>query len=200
MWQTDEVRVQKPQVTDEIRMGLDHYPMSIFESLPRLYAEMRESFKDVYEIELCAGQVPQVLSFGSWIGGDRDGNPFVTPETTREALERARNTVLGHYIAEIERLLEPLSSSSRQVPVSKAFQQRLDEYAQRMGEEPARLGRISPTELYRRFLAFMIVRLRHTREAARERLRFGARIRRRSGNSVPQPERKPRREFGTAFS
>jgi phosphoenolpyruvate carboxylase len=164
LWQTDEVRVQKPQVTDEIRMGLDHYPMSIFESLPRLYAEIRESFKNVYEMELSAGQVPQVLSFGSWIGGDRDGNPFVTPETTREALERARNTVLGHYIAEIERLLEPLSSSSRQVPVSNEFQRRLEEYAQRMGEEPARLGRISPTELYRRFLAFIMVRLRQTRE------------------------------------
>ena len=164
LWQTDEVRVQKPQVTDEIRMGLDHYPMSIFESLPRLYTEIRESFKDVYDMELCAQQVPQVLSFGSWIGGDRDGNPFVTPETTREALERARNTVLAHYIAEMERLLEPLSSSSRQVPVSKEFQRRLDEYASRMGEEPARVGRISPTELYRRFLAFIVVRLRHTRE------------------------------------
>lgn len=163
LWQTDEVRVQKPQVTDEIRMGLDHYPMSIFESLPRLYAEMQESFRDVYAVELCAAQVPQVLSFGSWIGGDRDGNPFVTPETTREALERARNTVLGHYIAQIERLLEPLSSSSRQVPVSNAFQKRLNEYAQLLGEEPARLGRISPTELYRRFLAFVMVRLRHTR-------------------------------------
>jgi phosphoenolpyruvate carboxylase len=164
LWQTDEVRVQKPQVTDEIRMGLDHYPMSIFESLPRLYTEIRESFKEVYDIELCAAQVPQVLSFGSWIGGDRDGNPFVTPETTREALERARNTILGHYIAEIERLLEPLSSSNRQVPASREFQRRLDEYAQRMGEEPARLGRISSTELYRRFLAFLIVRLRHSRE------------------------------------
>jgi len=164
LWQTDEVRVQKPQVTDEIRMGLDHYPMSIFDSLPRLYTEIRESFKDVYDMELCAGQVPQVLSFGSWIGGDRDGNPFVTPETTREALERARNTVLAHYIAELGRLLEPLSSSSRQVAVSTEFQRRLDEYAKRMGEEPARLGRISPTELYRRFLAFISVRLRQTRE------------------------------------
>jgi phosphoenolpyruvate carboxylase len=165
LWQTDEVRVQKPQVTDEIRMGLDHYPMSIFESLPRLYMEIRDSFREVYGIELCAEQVPQVLSFGSWIGGDRDGNPFVTAETTREALERARNTVLAHYIAEIERILEPLSSSYRQVPVSKEFQQRLAEYSKRMGEEPARLGRISPTELYRRFLAYVTVRLRHSREA-----------------------------------
>ena len=86
LWQTDEVRVQKPQVTDEIRMGLDHYPMSIFEGLPRLYAEIRDSFREVYGLEVCAEQIPQVLSFGSWIGGDRDGNPFVTPETTREAL------------------------------------------------------------------------------------------------------------------
>src|SRR5215469_5273542 len=48
LWQTDEVRVEKPLVTDEIRMGLDHYPMSIFESLPRIYTEMREAFADVY--------------------------------------------------------------------------------------------------------------------------------------------------------
>jgi len=164
-WQTDEVRVVKPQVTDEIRMGLDHYPLSIFESLPRLYREIRESFLEVYGKELCAVQVPEVLSFGSWIGGDRDGNPFVTPESTREALERARNAILGHYIADIERIIGPLSSSCRQVAVSKEFQQKLSEYADRMGEEPARLGRISPTELYRRFLAYVVVRLRHTRDS-----------------------------------
>jgi phosphoenolpyruvate carboxylase len=165
LWQTDEVRVVKPQVTDEIRMGLDHYPMSIFESLPRLYREIRDSFSEIYEIDLCAAQVPQVLSFGSWIGGDRDGNPFVTPESTREALERARNAILGQYVSEIERVIAPLSSSCRQAGVSNEFQQRLSEYAERMGEEPARLGRISPTELYRRFLAYVIVRLRHVRES-----------------------------------
>jgi phosphoenolpyruvate carboxylase len=165
LWQSDEVRVVKPQVTDEIRMGLDHYPMSIFESLPRLYREMRESFVAIYGYELCAAQVPEVLSFGSWIGGDRDGNPFVTPESTREALGRARNAILGHYITDIERIIAPLSSSCRQVAVSVEFQLRLSEYAERMGEEPARLGRISPTELYRRFLAYIIVRLRHTRES-----------------------------------
>jgi phosphoenolpyruvate carboxylase len=163
LWQTDEVRVQKPQVTDEIRMGLDHYPMSIFESLPRLYAEMRESFREVYGMELCADQVPQVLFFGSWIGGDRDGNPFVTVESTREALERARNTILAHYMSEIERMMEQLSSSCRQVGVSEDFREKLHQYTARMGEEPARLARISSTELYRRFLSFVTVRLRQTR-------------------------------------
>jgi phosphoenolpyruvate carboxylase len=164
LWQTDEVRVKTPLVTDEIRMGLDHYPMSIFDSLPRLYAEMRESFRDVYGKELSADKLPQVLSFGSWIGGDRDGNPFVTLESTREALERAQSTILTHYVSEIERVIEQLSSSCRQAAVSTDFQQRLQEYSGHMGDEPARLTRISATELYRRFLSFVIVRLHHTRE------------------------------------
>jgi phosphoenolpyruvate carboxylase len=164
LWQTDEVRVKTPLVTDEIRMGLDHYPMSIFDSVPRLYAEMRESFRDVYAKELLEDEVPQVLSFGSWIGGDRDGNPFVTVESTREALERAQSAILTHYISETERAIEQLSSSCRQATVSKEFQRRLQEYSAHMGDEPARLVRISATELYRRFLSFVIVRLRHTRE------------------------------------
>jgi phosphoenolpyruvate carboxylase len=163
LWQTDEVRVQKPLVTDEIRMGLDHYPMSIFASLPRLYAEMQDSFREVYGLELCAEQVPQVLFFGSWIGGDRDGNPFVTVDSTREALERARNTILAHYISEMERVMEQMSSSSHQVEVSEDFRKKLREYTDSMGEEPARLARISSTELYRRFLSFVLVRLRQTR-------------------------------------
>jgi len=162
LWQTDEVRVQKPLVTDEIRMGLDHYPMSIFESLPRLYVEIRDSFREVYGLELRADDVPEVLSFGSWIGGDRDGNPFVTVESTREALERARNTVLAHYVLELEHISEQLSSSRKQVSVSEEFRQKHEEYAQHIGEEPARLARLSSTELYRRFISFMIVRLRHT--------------------------------------
>ena len=162
LWQTDEVRVQRPLVTDEIRMGLDHYPMSIFESLPRLYVEIRDSFREVYGLELRADDVPEVLSFGSWIGGDRDGNPFVTVESTREALERARNTVLTHYVSELEHISEQLSSSCKQVSVSEEFRKQHDEYAQHIGEEPARLARISSTELYRRFISFVIVRLRHT--------------------------------------
>lgn len=163
LWQTDEVRVQKPQVTDEIRMGLDHYSMSIFESLPRLYAEIRESFREIYGLDLPEEQVPQVLSFGSWIGGDRDGNPFVTVESTREALERARNIILGHYISEIDRAIEQLSSSRRQVPISIALEEQLNQYVERLGDEPAQLRRISRNELYRRFLSYVMVRLRHSR-------------------------------------
>jgi len=163
LWQTDEVRVQRPQVTDEIRMGLDHYPMSIFESLPKVYTEIRDSFRAVYGVHLAASEVPEVLWFGSWIGGDRDGNPFVTVESTTEALERARIAILGHYISELRRAVDQLSSSRRQSPVSPELETRLNEYAARMGEGPAHQGRISPTERYRRFLSYISERLRKTR-------------------------------------
>src|SRR5947207_3563700 len=162
LWQTDEVRVQRPQVTDEIRMGLDHYSMSIFESLPRVYGEILEAFREVYDFELTAAQIPEVLSFGSWIGGDRDGNPFVTAESTNEALERARNTILGHYISEIQRAIEQLSSSYRQSPVSSELDAKLTEYLNRMGDGPATLGRVSTTERYRQFLSYVAARLRKT--------------------------------------
>src|SRR6266478_1527554 len=138
LWQTDEVRLEKPLVTDEIRMGLDHYPFSLFAALPRLYDELVDSLRSVYEIDLEDGEVPGLLFFGSWIGGDRDGNPFVTPGSTREALQRARNVIIGHYIAELERATDQLSASIRQVGVSDAVRTRLASYGAQMGDEYAR--------------------------------------------------------------
>ena len=164
LWQTDEVRLEKPLVTDEIRMGLDHYPMSLFTALPRVYDELADSFRQIYEFDVDDRDLPQLLSFGSWIGGDRDGNPFVTPDSTREALQRARNTIIDHYIAELERAADQLSASSRQVKVSEAVRQRLADYGARVGNEFARQSRISSSELYRRLLKLIVIRLRHTRE------------------------------------
>ena len=143
LWQTDEVRLEKPLVTDEIRMGLDHYPFSLFAALPRLYDEVVDSLRAVYEIDLQDSEVPDLLFFGSWIGGDRDGNPFVTPNSTREALQRARNVIIGHYIAELERATDQLSASIRQVKVSDAVRARLADYSTQMGDEYARQSRIS---------------------------------------------------------
>jgi phosphoenolpyruvate carboxylase len=164
LWQTDEVRVERPLVTDEIRMGLDVYPMSIFESLPRVYEEIMNSFQEVYGVTVEAGELPELLKFGSWIGGDRDGNPFVTTDSTREALERARNAILDHYIDELGRISRQLSSSTREVQFPRKLRDRLSEYTRLIGEESALAARISPTELYRRFISFVIVRLRHNRE------------------------------------
>ena len=106
LWQTDEVRSRRPTVYDEIKMGLDYYDVSIFATLPSLYREINEALHAAYGLEMEVLQLPKVLSFGSWIGGDRDGNPFVTPEVTRNAIQLAREHLWGFYDEQLERVIE----------------------------------------------------------------------------------------------
>jgi phosphoenolpyruvate carboxylase len=164
LWQTDEVRLNKPTVRDEIHMGLDYFPMVLFETLPRLYAELEESLRDVYNAD---AEVPEVLSFGSWIGGDRDGNPFVTADSTREALDMARHVIFDHYIAETVRLIGQLSMSTRRIGVSVALAQRTRAYEEKLGERYSRWKQITSAELYRHFLEFLIARLRFSRRSSK---------------------------------
>ena len=94
LWGTPELRRLKPTVLDEVKGGL-HYLPSIAEALPRLQRDLTVAFREIYGTESDA-RLP--LRFSSWMGGDRDGNPFVTPQATREALslhrERARELLL----------------------------------------------------------------------------------------------------------
>ncbi len=164
LWQTDEVRLNKPTVGDEIHMGLDYFPMVLFDTLPRLYAELEESLRDVYTADAA---VPELLSFGSWIGGDRDGNPFVTADSTHEALDMARHVIIDHYIAETVRLIGQLSMSTRRIGVSDALTQRTRAYEKKLGERYSRWKQITAAELYRHFLEFLIARLRFSRRSSK---------------------------------
>jgi phosphoenolpyruvate carboxylase len=165
LWQTDEVRLKRPTVNDEIHMGLDYFPMVLFDTVPKLYAELEDSLREVYALSPGAQNLPDLLRFGSWIGGDRDGNPFVTAESTRLALQRARALVLDHYLSEIFRLSDQLSPSVRRVGASERLLVRLQEYGSTLGQEHSRWLRISGAEVYRCFLDFIAARLRFTREA-----------------------------------
>jgi len=164
LWQTDEVRLNKPTVRDEIHMGLDYFPMSLFEALPRLFAELQESLNAVYETNT---ELPELLSFGSWIGGDRDGNPFVTADSTRDAVDQARHAVIDHYIAETTRLIGYLSMSTRRIGVSDTRSQRLRKHDQELGEKYSRWKQITAAEVYRAFLEFLIARLRFSRKSSK---------------------------------
>src|SRR5919112_405403 len=127
LWQTDEVRRRQPTVRDEIKMGLDYYPASLVKTVPEVYEEMADAFRATYGRELEARELPRVVRFGSWIGGDRDGNPFVTPGCTRDALRMARETVLDFYLAAVDELHERLSGSSKQSAASRALVAALEE-------------------------------------------------------------------------
>ena len=163
LWQTDDIRNKRPTVSDEIRFGLEYYTLSLFDTLPKVYDEIVDSFRRVYGIELEPSRLPVCMRFGSWIGGDRDGNPFATADRTREALALAHQTALDHYLAAVHILVRRLRVSVSQIPASASLKERLDAYERSITETAAELQRTSTTEWYRRFLLLMSVRLQSAR-------------------------------------
>src|SRR5215470_16295861 len=164
LWQTDEVRLNKPTVRDEIHMGLNYFPMVLLDAVSSLFAELQDSLQTIYGND---AELPSLLSFGSWIGGDRDGNPFVTADSTRDAVGLAREVLIDHYIAETTRLIGQLSMSTRRVPVSDALAQRTRKYDQILGEKYSHWKQITAAEVYRAFLEFLVARLRFTRKSSK---------------------------------
>ena len=164
LWQTDEVRQTKPTVNDEIRMGLRYFPFSLFPALPRIYAEIAEAFRDVYKVNVEETGIPELIRFGSWIGGDRDGNPLVTAQCTQDALQLARELILRDYIADAEALSDRLSSSLRQVQASPEMLARLAHYEHTLPNVHFAWGQQNVTESYRRFLSYVLHHLRQSRE------------------------------------
>jgi len=169
LWQTDEVRSRRPTVYDEIKMGLDYYDVSIFETLPGLYREISEALRFAYGLEIEAHALPQVLRFGSWIGGDRDGNPFVTPDVTRDAIQLARGHLLLYYQRQLDEIIDLLTTSAQQRPVSDALMERLRAYIAQVHTPEAQVfGAQYEFEYYRRFIICVKARIQRTLEESGE--------------------------------
>lgn len=166
LWQTDEVRRRQPTVRDEIKMGLDYYLACLIRTLPEVYEEMADAFSEVYGVSLRTSDLPRVVRFGSWIGGDRDGNPFVTPACTRDALRMAREVIFDFYLAAVDELHERLSISTKRARASAALVAALEGYERSMPDARTQGSPRAKEEVYRRFLAFVLRRLRATRDAS----------------------------------
>jgi phosphoenolpyruvate carboxylase len=160
LWQTDDVRHSRPTVRDEIRMALDYYESSLFDTLPVLYAEVAGALAAEYSTRPALADLPQLVRFGSWIGGDRDGNPFVTPEVTREALSMAAGLVLSHYHCRLQNIFDQLASSTRIIAVSPELTLLLDDYLRQLREagQTAFENRI-PYEATRLMIGCIMMRL-----------------------------------------
>ncbi len=163
LWQTDEVRSRRPTVYDEIKMGLDYYDVSIFETLPVLYREICAALRATYGVEMEPNELPLVLRFGSWIGGDRDGNPFVTPQVTRDAIQLARGHLLVYYQARLQEIIDLLTTSAQQRPVSDELLKRLQAYVAQVRTPEAQVfGEQYEFEYYRRFVICLKARIQRT--------------------------------------
>jgi len=137
LWQTALVRLSRLQITDEIAVGLRYYSAAFFDVVPKVNAGVRDALRSRWPD---ADLLPEpILRPGSWIGGDRDGNPNVTADVVRLATGSAAYTALNHYTAELSALEQELSMSSRLVAVTdelKALANDCDEPAR--ADEPYR--------------------------------------------------------------
>jgi phosphoenolpyruvate carboxylase len=151
LWQTALVRLSRLQISDEIAVGLRYYQAAFFDVVPKVNAEVRDALRRRWpDADLLA---EPILRPGSWIGGDRDGNPNVTADVVRLATGSAAYTALGRYAAELAALEQELSMSARLVAVTDE----LAALAEQCDEHPA-------DEPYRR--AVRVIRARLTATAA----------------------------------
>lgn len=110
LWQTRMLRMEKLTVADEIDNALTYYNFTFLRELPRLYSEWEATLDKVYPRK-GGWHLPSFFRMGHWIGGDRDGNPFVTADTLRHALKSQSKVALSHYLAEVHALGAELSMS-----------------------------------------------------------------------------------------
>lgn len=114
LWQTSETRRFKISVNSEINNGVNIFPTSLFQAIPKLYRRVEKAVQAAYPDV----QVPNLIKIGGWIGGDRDGNPFVSAATLREAFTCHADAVFNHYRSELEHLYLELPLSVRRVTVN----------------------------------------------------------------------------------
>ncbi|WP_280498352.1 phosphoenolpyruvate carboxylase [Nocardia farcinica] len=152
LWRTALIRLARLRIQDEIAVGLRYYELTLFDVIPAINAEVRAALRARWPgADLLARPI---LRPGSWIGGDRDGNPYVTAEVVRHAATQAAGVALRRYLAELVELAKTLSLSARLVPVTP----RVAELAAAGYPDPATHG----DEPYRRALHHIRVRLSAT--------------------------------------
>ena len=158
LWQTDELRVRRPEVRQEVERTLLFFENPLISATLEAYREFEDELSRQYPEDTPA--LGQILQFGSWVGGDQDGNPFVGPEMITTALGLHREIVLKRHLASVLWLADHMSQSARIIPVSKELRRSVERDEGLMPEVAERYGGVDPNEVYRHKLLFMAERLR----------------------------------------
>ena len=164
LWRTAEIHLVRPDITSELRNAI-HYLRDLFPSaINRLDVHFTEAWRDAglpLELLRSAGNIPR-LKFGTWIGGDRDGHPLVTPEVTEITLETLRNSAFDLLQRELRELASQLTLSRYLTPVPPDLQSRIDELATVVKAERkvAEIMDRHAEEPWRQMASLMALRLR----------------------------------------
>ncbi|MDP9014210.1 MAG: phosphoenolpyruvate carboxylase [Pseudomonadota bacterium] len=156
LWLTGELRLEKPSVSQEVAWGLHFFNETLFDAVPALLEKLDSALQANYPGEDFA--IKPFFQFGAWIGGDRDGNPFVTNEVTRRTLYANRAASLKHYRLRLMDLITNLSIAQQLVNVPAAFQDTLATLLRQSGDAAGIAAR-NPGEPFRQYLVCMARKL-----------------------------------------
>lgn len=170
LWLTDPLVDRKPTVLEEVDRGL-YFMRSLWKVAPLLHRDLKDSLAEVYPGH--EFRIPAFLHFGTWMGGDRDGNPFVTTDVTSETLRRLRKKALKLHCREAQGLEQRLTHSELRFQASTELVGRLQEAIWQWPRLTAWLDSVSPQEIHRRWVRVLHWRLRQSLHQLR------------SGGSVP---------------
>ncbi len=156
LWLTGELRLEKPTVDQELAWGLYFVNENLFEVVPELVEKLDRALRQAYPAEKY--DLPPFFQLGSWIGGDRDGNPFVTNDVTRRTLLENRAACLRRYHQRLGDLVRALSPTERAAPIAPQFREALTRLLAASGDAE-RVQRRNPGEVFRQYATCMLRRL-----------------------------------------
>ncbi len=163
LWLTGELRLEKPSVDQEVSWGLYFFRETLFDQVPQLLGKLELALNHHFPEHKFT--VPPFFQFGSWIGGDRDGNPFVTNEVTRKTLFRSRRTCLNRYHKSLNHLIQNLSIAQHSLKIPETFLSTLNHEISNL-EGGSEISERNPGEVFRQFAVCMLKKLETTIESA----------------------------------
>lgn len=165
LWTHATERTGPPAVLDEVKAGLWYFEQVLLDVVPQVQRRLREAFERRFG-PIDALELPSVVSFGSWMGADRDGNPFVTDAATERALALSRHLALSRYARDLWGLVDELAGLQQRLPEDAAFEEAMARAARAVPEVVPEAERRNPEEPLRRMLTYVHERLMRS-------LRFG---------------------------
>jgi phosphoenolpyruvate carboxylase len=154
LWQTRELLTEKPTVLDEVKSALYYYERSLLDAVPRLQRDLEDALDAVYGPAAGSTALPPVLRLRSWIGGDRDGNPNVTPEVTREAFRLQADVATAAFVRDVDAMVQRLSQTEERVTLTPQFRDAMHERESAWGPPDRFAG-----EPFRQWLFYVHARL-----------------------------------------
>ncbi|HEX2867326.1 MAG TPA: phosphoenolpyruvate carboxylase [Ignavibacteriales bacterium] len=162
LWQSNEIRFHKVTVKDEIQRGLFFFRNVLYGLIPEFYRNLNSKLQSVYNLKTPA---PALLKFGSWMGGDRDGHPYVTVDITKETASDYKKIILELYLKDLDPIYDSLSTSVHLVAASPELHLSIENDRIRLQDFVTESVLRDPSEVYRVKLFLISLKLKKTIEA-----------------------------------